>query len=47
MQQRTSLFCGNTDRKKKLYGRHAARMMKTDGQEHDDHYQVDIDLPGF
>lgn len=21
MQQRTSLFCGNTDRKKKLYGR--------------------------
>ena len=21
MQQRTSLFCGNTDRKEKLYGR--------------------------
>ncbi len=32
---------------KKLYGRHAARMMKTDVQEHDDHYEVDIDLPGF
>ena len=30
-----------------LYGRHAANMMKTDVQEHDDHYEVDIDLPGF
>ena len=32
---------------KKLYGRHAQKMMKTDVQEHDDHYEVDIDLPGF
>ena len=32
---------------KKLYGHHAANMMKTDVQEHDDHYEVDIDLPGF
>lgn len=32
---------------KKLYGRHAANMMKTDVQEHQDHYEVDIDLPGF
>jgi len=32
---------------KKLYGRHAANMMKTDVQEHDDCYEVDIDLPGF
>ena len=32
---------------KKLYGRNAANMMKTDVQEHDDHYEVDIDLPGF
>ena len=32
---------------KKLYGRHAANMMKTDVQEHDGHYEVDIDLPGF
>ncbi len=32
---------------KKLYGRHAANMMKTDVQEHNDHYEVDIDLPGF
>ena len=32
---------------RKLYGRHAAREMKTDVHEHDDHYEVDIDLPGF
>lgn len=30
-----------------LYGRNAANMMKTDVQEHGDHYEVDIDLPGF
>jgi HSP20 family molecular chaperone IbpA len=29
------------------YGRPAANMMRTDVQEHEDHYQVDIDLPGF
>ena len=32
---------------KKLYGSNAANMMKTDVQEHNDHYEVDIDLPGF
>ena len=32
---------------KKLYGRRAERLMKTDVHEHDDHYEVDIDLPGF
>lgn len=32
---------------KRLYGRHAERLMKTDVHEHDDHYEVDIDLPGF
>ena len=32
---------------KKLYGRHAAHEMKTDIREHEDHYQVEIDLPGF
>ena len=32
---------------KRLYGRHADRLMKTDVHEHDDHYEVDIDLPGF
>ena len=32
---------------RKLYGKHAGRMMKTDVHEHDDHYELDIDLPGF
>ncbi len=32
---------------RKLYGRHAAHEMKTDVHEHEDHYEVDIDLPGF
>ena len=36
---------GEVDRK--LYGKHAARVMKTDVHEHEDHYEVDIDLPGF
>ena len=32
---------------RKLYGRHAVREMRTDVHEHEDHYEVDIDLPGF
>ena len=32
---------------RQLYGRHFAREMKTDVREHDDHYEVEIDLPGF
>ena len=32
---------------KKLYGKHAAHMMKTDVHEHDTGYEIDIDLPGF
>ena len=32
---------------RKLYGRKAARMMKTDIREKDDNYEVSIDLPGF
>ncbi|MBR4742690.1 MAG: Hsp20/alpha crystallin family protein [Oscillospiraceae bacterium] len=32
---------------RKLYGKHADRVMKTDVHEHDDMYEVDIDLPGF
>lgn len=32
---------------RKLYGRHASREMKTDVREHDDGYELDIDLPGF
>ena len=36
---------GDIDRK--LYGKKASRMMKTDVHEHDDHFEADIDLPGF
>ncbi len=32
---------------KKLYGRHADRLMKTDVREHEGGYEIDIDLPGF
>ena len=35
----------NIDRR--LYGKNAAREMKTDVHEHEDHYEMDIDLPGF
>ena len=30
-----------------LYGKKAKNMMKTDVKEHEDGYEVDIDLPGF
>ena len=36
---------GNVDRK--LYGKHAGREMLTDVRDHEDHYEVEIDLPGF
>ncbi|MBQ5952766.1 MAG: Hsp20/alpha crystallin family protein [Lachnospiraceae bacterium] len=36
-----------SDFDRKLYGKHAARLMKTDVHEQEDHYEVDIDLPGF
>ena len=32
---------------RRLYGKNASREMKTDVREHEDHYEVDIDLPGF
>lgn len=32
---------------RKLYGHHAARMMKTDVKETETGYEVDVDLPGF
>ena len=35
------------DTEKQLYGKNAPHVMKTDIHEHDDHYDVDIDLPGF
>ena len=39
---------GDLDKtERRLYGRHASRLMKTDVHEQEDHYEVDIDLPGF
>ena len=38
-------FTDDVDRK--LYGKHAARLMRTDMKEHDDGYELAIDLPGF
>ena len=32
---------------KKLYGHHAANLMKTDIREMDDSYELAVDLPGF
>ncbi|MCR4617592.1 MAG: Hsp20/alpha crystallin family protein [Lachnospiraceae bacterium] len=32
---------------RKLYGKHAAQIMRTDVHENDEGYEVDIDLPGF
>ena len=31
----------------KLYGKHAALVMKTDLKEHDESYELKVDLPGF
>ncbi len=38
-------FTDDVDRK--LYGKHAAHLMRTDLKEHDDGYELAIDLPGF
>ncbi len=35
------------DVSRKLYGKHANREMLTDVRDHGDHYEVEIDLPGF
>ena len=32
---------------RRLYGRHAEREMLTDVREHEDSYELEIDLPGF
>ncbi|HIZ22850.1 MAG TPA: Hsp20/alpha crystallin family protein [Candidatus Blautia faecigallinarum] len=34
-------------RKNPLYGKNAKNMMKTDIREHDNGYELDVDLPGF
>ena len=36
-----------TDVEKKLYGKNAARVMKTDLKEHENGYELSVDLPGF
>ena len=38
---------GMSEADKKLYGKHAAHVMRTDVREHDEGFEVDIDLPGF
>ena len=35
------------DADRKLYGKNAPREMRTDVHEYEDHFTVDIDLPGF
>ncbi|MBQ9048465.1 MAG: Hsp20/alpha crystallin family protein [Solobacterium sp.] len=32
---------------RKLYGKHAGREMLTDVRDHNDHYELEINLPGF
>ncbi|MBR6113658.1 MAG: Hsp20/alpha crystallin family protein [Oscillospiraceae bacterium] len=36
-----------SDVDRKLYGKNAARLMKTDLKEHDEGYELKVDLPGF
>ena len=38
---------GRNKIEKKLYGRHAQNLMKTDIREEDDGYEMIVDLPGF
>lgn len=38
---------GIEDVDKKLYGKRVSHMMRTDVHEHDDGYELDMDLPGF
>jgi len=40
-------FRGMPEVDRKLYGKRAGHLMKTDVRDHEDHYEVDIDLPGF
>ena len=35
------------DMERKLYGRKASRMMKTDIREKENNYEISVDLPGF
>ena len=40
-------FVNWNEPERKLYGRHADRLMKTDVRENGDAYEIAIDLPGF
>lgn len=40
-------FPGFREAEKQLYGKHAPHVMKTDVREHEDRYELEIDLPGF
>ena len=40
-------FYDDSKVEKKLYGRHAKNLMKTDVRETKNSYEVDVDLPGF
>lgn len=40
-------FAAPSNAERKLYGKQASSLMKTDVRELEDHYEVDIDLPGF
>ena len=40
-------FATPSNAERKLYGKQASSLMKTDVRELKDHYEVDMDLPGF
>lgn len=40
-------FRGMDAAERKLYGKHATGLMKTDVHDNDGNYELDIDLPGF
>ena len=40
-------FRAADDAERKLYGKHASGLMKTDIHDKDGNYELDIDLPGF
>ena len=41
------VFRGFGDIDRKLYGKNAPHMMKTDVHDNDDHFEIVMDLPGF
>lgn len=43
----SELFSDLNEMDHKLYGKHSNREMLTDIREHDNHYDIEVDLPGF